>query len=42
MDLELLKRGRVSVFYQRTENSSNLPGFDVDSSQVGCEVGYRF
>lgn len=42
LDLELLKRGRVSVFYQRTENHSNQSTFDAESSQVGCEVGYRF
>lgn len=37
-----LKRGRASVFYQYSDNSSTTSGFTFISRQVGLEIGYRF
>jgi hypothetical protein len=42
LSVPVLKRGTVAVFYQATQNTSNEAGFDVSSSQVGVDVGYRF
>ncbi len=36
------KRGSAAVFYRRSENSSNTPGFDVASNQVGLEFRYGY
>ena len=38
----VLKRATVAVFYARSDNSSNVPGYSYSSSQVGLELGYRF
>jgi len=38
----VFKRGTVAVFYRRSENSSNTPGFDVASNQVGLEFRYGY
>lgn len=38
----ILRRGTVAVFYQRTRNASNQPGFSFTSNQVGLEIGFRF
>ena len=35
-----LRRGRLAVFYQISENSSNQEGFSYNSSQVGLELNY--
>lgn len=36
------KRGSAAVFYRRSEDSSNTPGFDVASNQVGLEFRYGY
>jgi hypothetical protein len=36
------ERGRVSVFYSHSRNSSTTSGFDYSSDQVGFQVGYRY
>ncbi len=38
----LKQRGTAAVFYQYSEDSSNLPGFSFTSNQVGFELGYRY
>jgi len=42
LGFHLLKRGTVSVFYQRSDNSSTEPGFTFTSNQEGLELGYQF
>jgi hypothetical protein len=42
LSMEVLRRGTVAVFYQRTENNSNEEAFALSSAQVGVELGYRF
>jgi len=37
-----LKRGTFSVFYNYNENSSSEANFSFASSQIGCEIGYRY
>jgi hypothetical protein len=37
----VLKRGTASVFYQYSDNMSNVKGFGYVSSQVGLELTYR-
>jgi hypothetical protein len=37
----MLKRGSVAVFFQASDNHSNVPSFDYSSRQVGVEIGYR-
>ncbi len=37
----VLKRGTAAVFYQYSDNSSDVAGFGYVSSQVGLELGYR-
>ncbi|MDB6169015.1 MAG: hypothetical protein JWM88_1879 [Verrucomicrobia bacterium] len=36
------RRGTFSVLYNRTRNSSDQPGFNFTSHQVGCEIEYHF
>lgn len=36
------QRGSISIFYNFSDNSSNLAGFDFSSSQIGLQLGYRF
>jgi hypothetical protein len=40
--VSLLRRARVTVSYEGTRNTSNLPGLDFTSHQVRFEVGYRY
>jgi hypothetical protein len=42
LSYNFLKRASASVFYQYTDNSSNIPGFDYHSSTVGLNLGYHF
>jgi uncharacterized protein (PEP-CTERM system associated) len=42
LSCEVLRRGSLAVFYQYSDNNSNVEGFTFHSSQVGFEVGYRF
>jgi hypothetical protein len=37
-----IKRGTASVFYDWSDNSSNVEGFKYQSNQAGLELGYRF
>ena len=37
-----LKRGSFSVFYNYNENSSSAGNFSFASTQIGCEIGYRY
>ena len=37
-----LKRGNLAVFYQYSDNKSTAALYTYHSSQVGCEIGYRF
>ena len=37
----ILKRGTAAIFYQASDNSSNVSGFKYSSNQVGLELGYR-
>jgi hypothetical protein len=37
-----LRRGTLAGFYQYTQNWSNTPGFSFASSQIGCEVGFKY
>jgi hypothetical protein len=36
------QRGSISIFYNFSDNSSSVAGFDYSSSQVGLQLGYRF
>jgi hypothetical protein len=36
------RRGSVAAFYQASSNSSTLAGYSYSSSQVGCQISYRF
>jgi len=38
----LLKRGTVALLYERNHNTSSIAGYSFTSTQVGCEIGYRF
>jgi hypothetical protein len=35
-------RGTFALLYSRTRNSSDQPGFNFTSHQIGCEIAYRF
>lgn len=37
-----LKRGKVAVFYQLSDDSSSQPGFSFTSHQVGFEIGFAY
>jgi hypothetical protein len=37
-----LRRGTLTVLYNRTQNSSSQTGFGFSSSQLGFEVGFRY
>jgi hypothetical protein len=38
----VLKRGTISVFYHRSQNSSNLLGYSFSSDQYGLELRYQY
>ncbi len=42
LSMPVLRRGTIAVVYQRTDNTSNEAGFNLSSSQLGVELGYRF
>lgn len=42
LNLAILKRGTIGVFYQHSENSSNQGGFGYSSNQSGVTIGYAF
>jgi uncharacterized protein (PEP-CTERM system associated) len=42
LSYSFVKRGTISVFYNFSDNSSSIAGFDYSSSQVGLQLGYRF
>lgn len=37
-----LRRGTITGFYQYTQNWSNVQGYSFASSQIGCEVGFKY
>lgn len=37
-----IRRGTISILYQRFHNSSNFAGYEFTSNQTGFELGYRF
>jgi hypothetical protein len=36
------QRGTIAAFYQASSDSSSLAGYSYSSSQVGCQISYRF
>jgi hypothetical protein len=38
----LLRRGTITVSYQTTRNTSNIPGFSFSSHQLSFQAGYRY
>jgi hypothetical protein len=42
LSAKVLKRGSVSVSYQRSTNGSNTSGFGFSSSQISAQLGYNF
>jgi len=42
LNCTFLKHGSFSVFYNYNENSSSEANFSFSSSQIGCEIGYRY
>jgi hypothetical protein len=42
ISVPFLSRGSVGLTYQRTRNSSTVPGYGFTSNQYGAEIGYRF
>lgn len=38
----ILENGSASIFFQKSDNSSNLAGFDFDTTQYGFQLAYRF
>jgi hypothetical protein len=42
LSYSFITRGTVSVFYNYSDNSSSIAGFDYSSNQVGLQLGYRF
>jgi hypothetical protein len=39
---DVFKKGNAAIFYRINDNSSSLPGFGFNSTQMGFELGYRF
>jgi hypothetical protein len=37
-----VQKGTIAAFYQASSNSSSLAGYSYSSSQVGCQISYRF
>ncbi len=37
-----VQKGTIAAFYQASRNSSTLGGYSYSSSQVGCQISYRF
>ncbi len=42
VSLPVVRRGSVSLDYQRSINASNAPGFDTDSTSIGFSASYRY
>lgn len=42
LSYSFITRGTISIFYNFSDNSSTIAGFDYSSSQVGLQLGYRF
>jgi hypothetical protein len=42
LSLTVLTRGKVSVFYQISDDSSTAPGFSYSSHQVGFELSFAY
>lgn len=38
----IFANGSASIFFQQSDNSSNLAGFDYDTTQYGFQLAYRF